>query len=93
MAEYLNKNCKGQGTEHCGMTCQNKEPSDEYAKGTCHTDGRESQIFNTCGCMKPQHRSNCQATESSGENVKCSCHSGETQTTINKATGKSNDSF
>ena len=86
-------NCKCRRTECCGMTCQNTDPLDEYARGTYHSDGRDSQIFKACGCRKPQHRSNCQATESSDENVKCSWHtdSGESQTTINKTSGKLND--
>ena len=101
-------NCKCQRIERCGMTCQDTEPLDEYVKGTCYTDGRESQIFNTCGCKKPQHKCNCQATESPDENVKFSCYtdSGESQITItcgckkpfqncdhSKVSGKSNDSF
>ena len=88
-------NCKCRRTECCGMTCQNKDPRDEYAKGTCHSDGRDSQIFKACGCRKPRNRSNCQATEPLDENVKHSCHidKGESQTIINKVSGESNDSF
>ena len=31
MAEYLNGNCKGQRTEFCGMTCQEKKSLNEQS--------------------------------------------------------------
>ena len=67
-------NYKCQRTDCCGMTCQNKNPRDEYVKGTCHSDGRDSQTVKACGCRKPQIRSNCRATEPLEEDVKHSYH-------------------
>ena len=86
-------NYKCQRTDCCGMTCQNKNPRDEYVKGTYHSDVSDSQIVKACGCRKPQIRSNCRATEPLGENVKHSCHidKGESRSIINKVSGKSND--
>ena len=34
-------NCKCQRTECCGMTCQDKEPLDEYVIGSCYTNFEE----------------------------------------------------
>ena len=50
------------------MTCQDTEPSDEYVKGTCYTDGRESQPSNI-GCSDRRKHSGTHEQQS-GQNAK-----------------------